>query len=224
MTGPPARAANAPPQLVEDRLVSDWDDVYASQREIELPWFSPTLDEEFDMALEHYSVLPKAGPVLDLGCGPGTVAIELARRGFEVHALDVSRHAIKMARKRAGPVAKQIQWSLTDMFQAEFPPTFQLVYDRGLYHSLPPERRRAFPEKVAGWLKPRGLLFLKAFSLQEPGDWGPHRIPEEEVRTAFQGFFDVVRVEHVTFPGTLDHDPKANFFVLRRRAGERSVK
>lgn len=175
------------------------------------------------MALEHYSVRPKAGPVLDLGTGPGTAAIELAQRGYEVVALDVSKNAIKMARRRAGSLAKQVRWVCEDALKVDFETPFQMVYDRGLYHTLDEAARKEYPERVGEWVKPRGLLFLKAFSPQEPGDWGPHRISEDEIRKNFAPLFDVIKVEHVTFPGTLEHDPRADFYVLRRRAGERTI-
>lgn len=222
MAAPSGPNRSSPEPILSESM--SWDDVYASGRELDLPWFSPTLDEEFDMALEHYSVRANAGPVLDLGTGPGTAAIEMAKRNYDVHALDISQHAVKMAKRRAGSaMAKQIKWHVTDLFHAHFESPLQMVYDRGVYHTLASGLRRVYPVRVGGWIKPRGLLFLKAFSTSEPGDYGPHRIPEEEIRTNFNGLFDVIKVEHTTYPGTLDHDPKANFYVLRRKAGERTI-
>lgn len=220
-TPPDRRVPQA--QLSEEPVRLDLETLYASGRELDLPWFSPTLDEEFDMALEHYSIRPKAGPVLDLGTGPGTAAIELAKRQYEVYALDGTKGAIKMAKRRAGALAKQINWVHSDIFQAAFEVPLQMVYDRGLYHMLDRPLRKRYPVQVGAWIKDRGLLFLKAFSLDEPGDYGPHRISEDEIRENFAPLLDLIKVEHTTFPGTLDHDPKANFFVLRRRVSQRSL-
>ncbi|GAA1722149.1 hypothetical protein GCM10009809_17310 [Isoptericola hypogeus] len=44
------------------------------------------------------------GPVLDVGCGPGRLAAELARRGVDCLGIDVSRDAVRRARDR-GAVA-----------------------------------------------------------------------------------------------------------------------
>ncbi len=39
--------------------------------------------------------------ILDLACGTGTLAVELARRGYRVHGLDISPQMIEKARKKA---------------------------------------------------------------------------------------------------------------------------
>src|SRR3954469_17830852 len=41
------------------------------------------------------------GPVADLGCGPGAHALALARRGYDVVAVDGSPRMIEVARRRA---------------------------------------------------------------------------------------------------------------------------
>jgi len=51
--------------------------------------------------------------VLDAGCGTGTMAVELAARGAEVVAVDISPSLIDIARKRA-PEAR-VRWHAGDM-------------------------------------------------------------------------------------------------------------
>ena len=54
---------------------------------------------------EDHEVLGRVeGPVLDVGCGPGRHAAELAERGLEVLGLDVSAAAVACARDRGAPV------------------------------------------------------------------------------------------------------------------------
>ncbi len=45
--------------------------------------------------------LPPRGRILDLACGTGRIAIPLARRGFEVAGIDISRGALEIARSAA---------------------------------------------------------------------------------------------------------------------------
>src|SRR5690606_8273194 len=45
---------------------------------------------------------PPHGPVLDLGCGTGDLAIHIARQGLEVLGVDTAATAIAEARGRAG--------------------------------------------------------------------------------------------------------------------------
>jgi ubiquinone/menaquinone biosynthesis C-methylase UbiE len=53
-------------------------------------------DELHDLAFP----TPPEGHVLDLGCGTGAHAIRLARRGFDVVAIDLSLHGVRAARER----------------------------------------------------------------------------------------------------------------------------
>jgi len=52
--------------------------------------------------------------VLDAGCGTGTMAVELAARGAQVVAADISPALIDIARKRA-PEGAAIHWHAGDM-------------------------------------------------------------------------------------------------------------
>jgi len=51
--------------------------------------------------------LPKGAQVLDLGCGPGQAAAEMARAGLLVTAVDASAEMVAMAQKLPGVTAQQ---------------------------------------------------------------------------------------------------------------------
>lgn len=53
------------------------------------------------IAEELAKVVPPPGPVADLGCGVGTHALELARRGYDVVGVDLSPRMVHVARARA---------------------------------------------------------------------------------------------------------------------------
>lgn len=76
-----------------------WERLY-QEREIEaMPWFNPELDTDLKQALDELGA--QSGSTLDLGTGPGTQAMQLARSGFEVMATDISGAAIRLAREKA---------------------------------------------------------------------------------------------------------------------------
>jgi methylase of polypeptide subunit release factors len=52
-----------------------------------MPWFNPELDDDLKQALDELGL--RSESTLDLGTGPGTQAIQLARSGFEVTATDI---------------------------------------------------------------------------------------------------------------------------------------
>jgi magnesium-protoporphyrin O-methyltransferase len=55
--------------------------------------------------------------VLDAGCGTGALAVEAARRGAKVVAIDISGSLIGIARERM-PADLSIDWQVGDMFDA----------------------------------------------------------------------------------------------------------
>jgi cyclopropane fatty-acyl-phospholipid synthase-like methyltransferase len=60
--------------------------------------------------------------VLDLGCGSGWLAIFLARYGFEVTGIDISPHAIDLAKNWATEEGFKITFDAYDIADIPYPP------------------------------------------------------------------------------------------------------
>ena len=60
---------------------------------------------------------PRGARILDAGCGSGALSVELARRGAQVVAIDISPTLVKLAGERsaAEPFAANIEWRVGDM-------------------------------------------------------------------------------------------------------------
>ena len=76
--------------------------------------------------LEFEEDLPSEGKALDIAAGAGRVAIWLARRGFEVSAIDISPVGLALAREAAADEGVQIATHVADLESESFP--------RGPYH------------------------------------------------------------------------------------------
>jgi SAM-dependent methyltransferase len=72
--------------------------------------------------------------ILDLPCGQGRHAIELARRGYEVTGVDLSQYMLGVARERAEASGVRVRWLAGDMREALPSETFDLVLN--LFTSL----------------------------------------------------------------------------------------
>ncbi len=71
--------------------------------------------------MEHLGLCRRAPRVLDVGCGPGRHAHELARRGIEVVGLDVSERFVVLATADAPPGATFVRGDARAMtFDDEF--------------------------------------------------------------------------------------------------------
>lgn len=74
--------------------------------------------------------------VLDAGCGTGALALEAARRGAEVLAIDLSPTLVQLARERAAsdPAAARIQFRSGDMLDAALGTFDQVVAMDSIIH------------------------------------------------------------------------------------------
>ncbi len=64
---------------------------------------------------------PTARRALDVGCGEGADAVWLARRGWQVTALDVSRVALDRAERHARDAGVEVTWVHAGLVEADLP-------------------------------------------------------------------------------------------------------
>jgi len=65
--------------------------------------------------------------ILDLGCGTGRHAIELAKRGYGVTGIDLSGSQLKRAREKAGEADVQVDFIQGDARKISYKGTFDLI-------------------------------------------------------------------------------------------------
>ena len=108
---------------------------------------------------------------LELACGTGTVAVALAKRGWEVAGVDGSAAMLTQARAKAEAVGVTVAWSQQDMRQVKVTPPCDVatcLYD-SLNYMLTSEDLEAVFRHVARCLAPRGLFMFDmntAFALE----------------------------------------------------------
>ena len=198
------------------RSFPSWDERYQHQAVETMPWFYPEFDDDLKQALDEFKM--HDGRALDLGTGPGTQAIQLAQRGFDVTATDISEAAIHLTQMRAQALGLAIRWQQDDILSSRLTGPFDLIFDRGCFHVLPPERQQDYIATVAGLLKPGGFFFLKCFSQLQPGTQGPNRFTPTQIQSIFSSGLQVRSVSETVYQGTLDPLPRALFCVMQRTA------
>jgi len=72
--------------------------------------------QEVDFLLTLYPILP-GSRILDVGCGTGRHAIELAKRGYRVTGLDISVGMLEVAEEKALAHGVEVHWIQADATQ-----------------------------------------------------------------------------------------------------------
>jgi SAM-dependent methyltransferase len=126
------------------------------------------------------------GPVLDAGCGTGENALLLAARGFEVVGVDAVDAAVAAARAKAEARRLQAEFLVHDALAlGELGRRFRTVVDSGLFHTFDDDERRQYVGSLAAATALHAKLFILCFSEHEPGDGGPRRVTQAELREVF---------------------------------------
>jgi SAM-dependent methyltransferase len=143
-----------------------WDVMYLFKK---TPWDTGITPPEVVAMIKSGKV--PIGRALDLGCGTGTNAIYLAQHGFAVTAIDVSRRAIALAKRKArsAQLTDRVRFERDDvtlMRRYAISHSIDFACDIGCFHNLKPEARQRYVAALTALLKPGGVYMLYAFEPQ----------------------------------------------------------
>src|SRR5947209_14729216 len=109
--------------------------------------------------------------VLDVGCGTGTLAMEVARlvgRAGRVAGVDPGTQQIARARAKAARRHVPIEFQIGVIEQLPFPDsTFDVVLSTLMMHHLPKSLKRQGLAEIARVLKPGGRLVIADFTRKQ---------------------------------------------------------
>ena len=161
--------------------------------------------------LEKY--LPPFGAILDIGAGTGAYALELARRGYAVTAVDLSPRLLEICQRRVVDEGLEGKMTFLVADARDLSDIEDVVFDAvllmgPLYHLVLEEDRKMALREAFNRLKPGGVIF-SAF-VSRYGIWGDlvknipqliekqsevrsimerGREPDDMVRGGFRGYF-----------------------------------
>jgi SAM-dependent methyltransferase len=145
------------------------------------------------------------GRVLDVGCGTGEHALMAAASGLDATGLDAAGTAIAIAKRKADERALTVQFMTWDALRlADLGQSFDTVLDCGLFHVLEDPDRPKFVEGLRTCMPADARYYMLCFSDLEPGDWGPRRIREDEIRLNFVDGWLVEAIEPSRIEITID--------------------
>jgi 2-polyprenyl-3-methyl-5-hydroxy-6-metoxy-1,4-benzoquinol methylase len=151
-----------------------------------------------------------SGPILDLACGTGTMAIKLAAQGYPVNGLDIVPEMIAWAAQKAAAQQLSIDWLVADARAFHLGKQFPLITLLGnaFQHFLTRADHEALFARVREHLTPEGRFIfctrnpcprnLLEARFSEPqqysNDDGGHLLAAEH-----QHYDSITQIQHYTF-------------------------
>ncbi len=180
---------------VERQIEVEWENSYKKADIPNMPWEAFKPPSRLVKLIDAGKI--RLGKAIDLGCGLGTNAVYLARKGFEVTALDVSETALKYASRQTEKEKVKVDFVKGFAHKLDFPDkTFTLVFDRGCFHHIPPELREEYIKGVHRVLVDKGSYYLEAFSAECVFDFG-EKFSKEDLQKLFGGRFNIIFIEEM---------------------------
>ena len=174
-------------QYVED-LPQFWEDIYSAD------------DAGWDLGrptpvFKSFSEELPPGKLCILGCGKGYDAIQFAKNGFDVTAVDFASSAVYALEKLVTKYNVKIQIIQRDIFSLtpEKSNTFDYILEQTCFCAINPGRRNEYERLVHTLLKPGGKLIGLWFPLDKSVDeeGPPFGTTVNEVKKLFGGNWEI---------------------------------
>jgi len=181
-----------------------------------IPWADLSPNPSVFAWLDGHGAEGSGRSALDVGCGLGDDAEELARRGFATTAFDVSEAAIAWCRSRFA--RSRVNYVVADLLRppAEWQGGFDFVLESYTLQVLPPRIRQEAIRRIAAFVAPHGTLLLVARGREpvDPEGEMPWPLTRDEIRV-FQDF----GLRELGFEDYMDdEDPPVRRFRVAYRA------
>lgn len=151
------------------------------------------------------------GPLLDLACGTGRMALRLAAQGYQVTGVDIMPEMIARARQKAAERAVSIEWVVADArtFQLQKQFAFIFMLENAFQFFLTRADQEAMLARVHEHLPPQGCFLFETRN-PSPRNLLEVRHPEPQqfimpdggqlVVTEQQYYDPITQIQHYTCP------------------------
>jgi ubiquinone/menaquinone biosynthesis C-methylase UbiE len=183
-----------------------WDGIYHRYPLKRLPWELGRPREVLVDLVESEQIMPCE--TLDLCCGAGTNPVYLAKKGFDVTAMDISDRAVEYAIVKANQAKVNINFLIGDFVSLPFRnDVFNFIFDFGCFHHVEVENRATFIEGVNRVLEPGYTYFMVCFSDKNSLAW--NHFSRKQINDLFRDFFEIEQIKHIS---SQESDKKTRFF------------
>lgn len=149
-------------------MIDNWDEYYknAQARGINHVWGS----EAEDIIKKASKYLPKKAKILELAAGEGKDSIYLAKKGFQVTAVDISKEAISRLEINAkkAHVEDNIRLIQSNLLDFESTEKFDVVIIISALHIFNKEEIKKVFEKINSLTKDNGYNIIQTMNVDDP--------------------------------------------------------
>jgi SAM-dependent methyltransferase len=150
------------------------------------------------------------GPLLDIACGTGTMALRLAAQGYQVTGLDMVPEMIEWAAHKAAVQCVSVTWVVADARTFQLQQQFPFIYMLGnaFQHFLTRADHESLLARIREHLYPEGR-FLFVTRNPSPRNLFEVRYPEPQqyvmdngtqlISTEQQQYDPITQIQHYTF-------------------------
>ncbi|WP_390174040.1 class I SAM-dependent methyltransferase [Rhodopirellula sallentina] len=150
------------------------------------------------------------GSVLDVGCGTGENSLFFAERGHEVTGIDFLSGPIESATQKNAQRGLKVTFKQHDALKlSQLNQKFDNVVDSGLLHSFSDSDLHKYVDELAAVTHVGSKLMLLCFSDEEPGQKGPRRLSETDIRELFAEGWNIGSMTRTQF--VVREDTRANY-------------
>jgi cyclopropane fatty-acyl-phospholipid synthase-like methyltransferase len=167
------------------------------------PWEIGAPQPAMSALLEKF---PPAGPILDVGCGSGDLAIYIAKLGYQVLGIDFVEVAIQQAKEKTRSlpldVARRLDFQVADALKPSLlQRKFGSVVDSGFFHLFDASQCELYIDELASTLLPGGRYYLHAFAIDFSIPNVPRQVTADELRSSFtsQKGWQILDIQSVEF-------------------------
>jgi SAM-dependent methyltransferase len=192
------------PKKMKERV---WDKEFANGK---WDFIDDTAGDCVYPVLEKYT---KGGSILDLGCGPGNTANELADSAYRTYlGLDISKEALVKAaeRSKANGRAHKNSFTTGDFLSFEPNQKFDVILFRESMYHIPLHKIKPVLKHYSQYLTEQGLFIVRMYlSMDGKSKFRPTKMVE-----AIEENYEVVE------KGEFGGEGAATVIVFRRRSGQ----
>jgi len=140
----------------------------------------------------------KNGYVLDLGVGEGRNALFLAKKGFNVTGIDLSKTGINHFLKSSKAINVKVKAIIKDIIKFRFNKDYDIIISSSTLHFLNEKHVYKIIKNMKAHTNKGGINFIKVFTVKNPAKNFPYLFKKNELKKIYKDWKILQYKEHLT--------------------------